>query len=135
MEETVKSDMEIFQKLDQVYSGGRNQKIEIVTMDSKKKSGNIGDDFILFDFSDEETSAATEKDSDGDNPELGDEATEAHGKRKGTESINGERPVNKKNSKMAAPEAALSAEAKKKLGKLFHQSPLVPSSFAFWWSS
>ena len=127
MEETVKSDMEIFQKLDQVYSGGRNQKIEIVTMDSKKKSGNIGDDFILFDFSDEETSAATEKDSDGDNPELGDEATEAHGKRKGTESINGERPANKKNSKMAAPEAALSAEAKKKLGKLFHsKAPWFP---------
>lgn len=129
MEETVKSDMEIFQQLDQVYSGGDKQKIETVTVNATKKSGNIGDDFISFDFSDEEPfTAAAEKDGDedGDNPESGDETTEANRKRKGTESINGERPVNRKNSKMAA-EAALSAQAKKKLGKLFHsKAPWFP---------
>lgn len=126
MEESVKSDTEIFQKLDQVYSGGQVENSASATDKSCKISGNIGDDFISFDFSDAEVA---DKKADETESEAEAEGSDNNkGKRKGTESINGERPANKKNSKMMAPETALSAEAKKKLGKLFHaKAPWFPS--------
>lgn len=113
--EDIKSDTEIFQKLDQVYSG-ESQKAEPVTV----KGGNIGDDFISFDFSDNEAKEeAEDKESVSE-----DESSNNSGKRKGTESINGDRPKHQKNSKTETP---LTAEAKKKLGKLFHaKAPWFP---------
>ncbi len=75
-----------------------------------KKGGNIGDDFVSFDFSDNDKELEQKSELD----------YEPGTKRKGTESINGERPVNKKTSAATAEDSALSAETKKKLGKLFH---------------
>lgn len=118
MEESVKTDKEIFQNLDKIYSS-EDSEVNIRKNESiNKNSGNIGDDFISFDFSDEEEDKPEEEVGSED-----DEITE--GKRKGTDSINGERPKNKKTtgskSKATEAEAAnLSEETKKKLGKLFH---------------
>lgn len=137
VEESFKSDKEIFQKLDQIYSGEEEEKSKtensksktetenskMKTENSKMKCGNIGDDFIAFDFSGEDEKDVESVESEGEN-----KVNESNRKRKGTESINGERPENKKNSKKAAPEVALSAEIKKKLGKLFHpKAPWFPS--------
>lgn len=111
-ESVVKPDEEIFEKLNDVYKKEKE----------KVSSGKIGDDFISFDFSDDEK----EKD-EGDKDESSEESPDipkspSGNKRKGTDSINGDRQSNSKTSKLA-----LSPETRKKLGKLFHpKAPWFP---------
>lgn len=119
MGESVKTDKEIFEKLETVY----------------KSKGQIGDDFISFDFSEEEDEDNFNVNEDGTQMESVEEGKEVDGnlegmnKRKGTESINGDRSL-PKNSKLAQPAVTLSLETKKKLGKLFHpKAPWFPENF------
>lgn len=111
----VKTDEEIFEKL-------------LETETKKGPKGQIGDDFISFDFSDSENDDGQVNESK--EPETLDTDTLEGNKRKGTESINGDRSL-PKNSKMAQQSpSALSPETKKKLGKLFHaKAPWFPENF------
>lgn len=121
-EAAVKTDKEIFEKLETVFKPA-----------PPAPKGQIGDDFISFDFSDSEDKE--DEQADGAGGAEFDESLKGN-KRKGTESINGDRSL-AKNSKMAQPSAAASAasaalslETKKKLGKLFHpKAPWFPDSF------
>lgn len=96
----------------------KDEKVE-----TGKVAGNIGDDFIAFDFSEEEEAEEQEH-------EQGEEEAEPGVKRRGTESINGDAPVNKKStgpSKSKQSPTDLRTEVKKKLGKLFHhRAPWFP---------
>ena len=179
MTEQVKTDLEIFQQLDRVYSGEKeilieekmvSDQMEIDEMDlvddhdakeiepkttknqnknvksldisinpsniknKKSAQGNIGDDFISFDFSEDEDN---ENNSEEDEKKVHISNfmyirfyfyfQDSNIKRKGTESINGDRQSNRKNSRTMTEES-LSAETKKKLGKLFHpRAPWFPS--------
>lgn len=120
----IKTDEEIFEKLEKVFQNNdkETEKKEIIDKSVKRGGGNIGDDFISFDFSDSEEQVEEQEDTN----ELG---TEPGIKRKGTESINGDRPVNKKSSQSEnVGGSGLSAETKKKLGKLFHpKAPWFPA--------
>ena len=116
MEEVVpKTDREIFEKLDAVYKGNEKGSFK----------GNIGDDFISFDFSDNEGNEAANDEEDEGKTQV-DSIDGGNNKRKGTDSINGDRTTKNKNLKMSQS-AALSVETKKKLGKLFHpKAPWFP---------
>ena len=119
MAESVKTDQEIFEKLAAIHEGDENGKKN----EKISGGGKIGDDFISFDSSEEEVGGEEETalESIEETPDSTG-APNGNTKRKGSDSINGERPINLKNSKLA-----LSPETKKKLGKLFHpKAPWFP---------
>lgn len=131
-ESIIKTDQEIFASLEQ------GEKVVIVeaaenihvnnSVQSEKKKGNIGDDFISFDFSDEDEAMEPESKKEEEEEEVVNEAAGSSNKRKGSESINGDRSSGGKNKNTKMTAEPLSAETKKKLGKLFHpKAPWFPA--------